>query len=70
VGGGKFGIAVDPTNRPALIAALKEALRRPVGERPAGIEYFCYRAFEARAHELMTSIVAPNGAGEDALVRA
>jgi len=70
VGGGKFGIVVDPTNRPALIAALKEALRRPVGERPAGIEYFCYGAFEARAHELMTNIVAPNRAGEDALVRA
>jgi phosphatidyl-myo-inositol dimannoside synthase len=70
VGGGEFGIAVDPSDRAALIAAIREALHRPIGDRPSGIEFFCYRAFETRAHKLLTSIVAPNDAREDALIRA
>jgi glycosyltransferase involved in cell wall biosynthesis len=50
---GKLGLAVDPDDRNALIAGIREALRRPAGVRPAGLEDFGYRAFEARAHGLI-----------------
>jgi phosphatidyl-myo-inositol dimannoside synthase len=53
VGGGKLGIAVDPRKPDSLVAGILEALGRPVGERPAGIEYFSYGAFEARVHQFL-----------------
>ena len=53
VGGGKLGCVVDPGDRNALIAAIRDALRRPSGIRPAGLEDFSYQAFEKRAHDLL-----------------
>jgi glycosyltransferase involved in cell wall biosynthesis len=53
VGGGKLGCVVDPGDPSALMAGIREALQRPTGIRPAGLEHFGYRAFEARAHTLL-----------------
>ena len=50
---GKLGVAIDPGKPDELVAGILEALGRPVGERPAGIEYFSYRAFETRVHEFL-----------------
>jgi glycosyltransferase involved in cell wall biosynthesis len=58
VRGGVLGAAVDPRDPEALVAAISQALRRGVGERPAGLDYFSYPAFEARAHALLARIAA------------
>jgi len=56
IGRGKLGIAVDPGNPDALVAGILEALGRTVGERPAGLEYFSYGAFELRVHEFFDRV--------------
>jgi glycosyltransferase involved in cell wall biosynthesis len=50
---GKLGFVVDPGDRNALIAVIRDALHRPNGIRPAGLEDLSYQAFEKRAHDLL-----------------
>ena len=50
IGRGALGVPVDPTQAGSLVAGLLEALRRPVGVRPAGLDFFSYDAFQARVH--------------------
>jgi phosphatidyl-myo-inositol dimannoside synthase len=58
VQGGELGVAVDPRDRDALVEGIGRALQRPVGERPHGLDYFGYPAFETRAHALLTRVRA------------
>jgi glycosyltransferase involved in cell wall biosynthesis len=60
VGGGKLGTAVDPRDGVALVSAIREALHRPLGIRSSGLEYFGYRAFEGRVHELIRTMTGPS----------
>ena len=59
VKGGKLGGVVDPRDRVALIAAIRDALHRPLGIRPVGLEHFGYKAFEKRVHKLIEDITGP-----------
>jgi phosphatidylinositol alpha-1,6-mannosyltransferase len=53
VRGGELGQVVDPRDGAALVAAIREAVHRPVGIRPAGLQDFGYQAFEGRVHKLI-----------------
>lgn len=53
VRGGGLGRVVDPRDRNALISGIRDALHRPSGVRPMGLEEFGYEAFEKRAHDLI-----------------
>lgn len=53
IGRGALGIAVNPRDRASLASGILEALRRPIGMRPSGIEDFSDEMFEARAHQLL-----------------
>jgi len=61
IGGGKLGIAVDPTDQRALIEGISAALSRPVGVRPVGLDGFSYEAFETRVHGFLARIAASPG---------
>lgn len=54
---GRLGLLVDPGDRGALIAAIREAFSRPRG-RPPGVEYFDVAAFQQRVTELVRELVA------------
>ena len=55
---GALGIVVDPLDRDALARAILDALARPRGVVPAGLEYFSYGNFETRAHRLFEGVLA------------
>ena len=55
---GQLGILTDPTNRERLRRAILEALARPRGIVPAGLEYFSFGRFEARAHGLLSGMLS------------
>ena len=66
--GGKLGQAVDPGDRNALLAAIRDALRVPSGIRPVGLEYFSYRSFEERVHDLLECAVGTSVAHEATVI--
>ena len=55
---GQLGILIDPVDRDALRGAILEALARPKGIVPAGLEYFSFGNFEARAHSLFAGVLS------------
>jgi glycosyltransferase involved in cell wall biosynthesis len=55
---GELGILVDPGDRAALKRAILEALARPRGVVPAGLEQFSFASFEARTHALIGRVLA------------
>ena len=55
---GKLGIVVDPRNRGELQAGILEALRRPRGVVPEGLDYFSFENFQRRLHAAVNSVVA------------
>lgn len=64
---GQLGILVDPGDRAELVRAVREALARPRGAVPAGLEHFAFPRFEARAHALFGQVLSqapqPFGSG-------
>lgn len=54
---GELGIVVDPTDRDALKHAILQALARPKGIVPAGLDCFSFARFEARAHNLFAEML-------------
>ncbi|HZB94247.1 MAG TPA: glycosyltransferase family 4 protein [Stellaceae bacterium] len=64
VQGGRLGLAVDPDDRAALIAAVLAALRRPRGVRPAGLTDFSVAAFTGRVHQLIGELAGPAARAE------
>jgi len=57
VGNGEFGILVDPDNPEEIKAGIFEALRRPKGVVPKGLDYFSYENFERRCHGIIDQVV-------------
>ncbi len=58
---GKLGIVVDPDNRDELKAGILEALTRPRGIVPEGLEYFSYANFERRLHRIIAELTEARG---------
>jgi glycosyltransferase involved in cell wall biosynthesis len=54
---GKLGILVDPTNPDEVKAGILEALRRPKGVVPDGLEYFSFEHFTSRLHTIIDQIL-------------
>lgn len=62
---GLLGILVNPNNPKEIKAAILEALKRPKGIVPEGLDYFSDDNFEKRCHEILGSLnISP--AKEDA----
>jgi asparagine synthase (glutamine-hydrolysing) len=55
---GRLGILVDPRDGDALKRTILEALARPKGSVPVGLEYFSFANFEARAHSLFAGVLS------------
>lgn len=55
---GQLGIVIDPADRAELVRAVQDALARPKGAVPAGLEHFSFPNFEARAHTLFGQVLA------------
>jgi len=55
--GGSLGILVDPRHPGDIKAGILEALRRPRGVIPAGLEYFSFDNFEKRCHRILAHVV-------------
>ena len=58
---GALGVLVDPTDRTDLRRGIEEALARPPGIVPAGLDDFSYSNFEGRVHGLIDGL-SPNHA--------
>jgi glycosyltransferase involved in cell wall biosynthesis len=55
--GGSLGILVDPRYPDEIKSGILEALRRPRGVIPEGLEYFSYENFEQRCHQILSHVV-------------
>ena len=55
---GQLGILTDPMDRERFRRAVLDALARPKGIVPAGLEYFSFRRFEERAHRLLSGMLS------------
>jgi asparagine synthase (glutamine-hydrolysing) len=55
---GQLGILIDPVDRGALQRAILEALARPRGIVPDGLEHFSFGNFEARTHGLFSGVLS------------
>ena len=54
---GDLGILVDPNNHEEIKAGVLDALNKPKGIIPDGLEYFSYKNFEKRLHSIIEQIV-------------
>jgi glycosyltransferase involved in cell wall biosynthesis len=61
--GGSLGILVDPRRPEEIQAGIIEALSRPRGVIPPGLEYFFFENFEARCHQILPSVVRSGKVG-------
>jgi glycosyltransferase involved in cell wall biosynthesis len=53
---GELGIMVDPSDQQEIKDAILEALTRPKGVVPEGLEYFSSQRFEIRCHQILDSL--------------
>jgi phosphatidyl-myo-inositol dimannoside synthase len=53
---GALGILVDPSDQQDIKARVLEALNRPKGVVPEGLDYFSYGDFERRLHRIVETI--------------
>ncbi len=56
---GLLGILVNPDDPEEIKTGILEALQRPKGSIPVGLDYFDYRNFELRCHEIIRTSVIP-----------
>ena len=54
---GELGVIVDPSSRNELMAGILEALERPRGKIPEGLDYFSYSNFEKQLHGIIRQVV-------------
>lgn len=54
---GRLGAMVDPKDRAALLAAVRDAIKKP-RQIPSGLEHFAFPAFRERVHQMLDAIVA------------
>jgi phosphatidyl-myo-inositol dimannoside synthase len=55
---GALGIMVDPNDREDIRAGIIEALRRPTGVIPQGLDYFSCINFKRRLHRIIENVVS------------
>jgi phosphatidyl-myo-inositol dimannoside synthase len=60
---GALGILVDPDRPDDVAAGILEALQRPRGVVPAGLEYFSYENFEQRCQQILAAVIKSREAG-------
>ena len=56
---GALGILVDPRRPDDIQAGILEALKRPRGVIPAGLDYFSFENYEQRCHQILRQIATP-----------
>lgn len=61
--GGALGILVDPDRPEDIRAGILEALKRPRGVIPEGLEYFSCENFEKRCHDILRQGIKLRGVG-------
>jgi glycosyltransferase involved in cell wall biosynthesis len=54
---GEWGIVVNPRNREELVAGILDALQKPRGIVPSGLEYYSFPQFQRRCHEMLDQIL-------------
>jgi phosphatidylinositol alpha-1,6-mannosyltransferase len=54
---GALGILVDPSDQQDIKAGILEALNRPKGVVPEGLDYFSYNRFEQRLHYIIGNVL-------------
>jgi phosphatidylinositol alpha-1,6-mannosyltransferase len=57
---GALGVLVDPRRPDDIQAGILEALQRPRGIIPAGLDYFSFENFEKRCHRILQDILKSN----------
>jgi phosphatidyl-myo-inositol dimannoside synthase len=55
---GALRILVDPSDQGDIRAGMLEALRRPKGVIPQGLDYFSYINFERWLHRILENVVS------------
>ena len=59
-----WGVLVNPDSQGDIKAGVVEALKRPRGARPRGLEYYSVANFEQRTHELLRAMVEARSPSE------
>lgn len=54
---GALGTLVDPANQEDLVRGIEEALGKPRGVVPAGLEYFAFKNFTSRVHAFLDDVM-------------
>ncbi len=62
--GGALGVLVDPRRSDDIQTGILEALKRPRGVIPAGLDYFSFENFEQRCHQILRQIATPGKSAE------
>lgn len=60
---GDLGILVDPDRPDDIAAGILEALKRPRGVVPEGLNYFSFENFEQRCHQILRQVIKSRGVG-------
>ena len=55
---GELGIIVDPDKPQEVKAAIIRALQKPARIVPEGLDYFSYKNFERRCHDIIDQIMS------------
>jgi phosphatidylinositol alpha-1,6-mannosyltransferase len=61
---GALGILVDPRRPEEIQAGILEALKRPRGVIPAGLDYFSFENFATRCRQILQQIAIPGKSAE------
>jgi phosphatidylinositol alpha-1,6-mannosyltransferase len=61
---GALGILVDPRRPEEIQAGILEALKRPRGVIPAGLDYFSFENFAARCRQILQQVAIPGKSAE------
>lgn len=64
---GELGILVDPDNPEEIKTGIFEALNHPRRIVPKGLEYFSYKYFEQRCHQIIEQVIKAYQAGKEFL---
>jgi phosphatidylinositol alpha-1,6-mannosyltransferase len=54
---GTLGVLVDPRRPDDILAGILDALQRPRGVIPAGLDYFSFANFEKRCHRILQDVI-------------
>lgn len=61
---GDLGAIVDPDRPEEIVAAIVDALRRPRGSVPEGLDHFSYEHFQRRWHRFLDGLLAKDRTGD------